>query len=86
MAGEAAAVAPSSGPIPRPAVLKGLHYATVKRNLFASIGLCLVASAIYKVVVNDPKKRDYAEFYKWVPNAAITLQLIVIPAVFFTHK
>lgn len=66
MAGEAAAVAPSSGPIQRPAVLKGLHYATVKRNLFAAIGSCIVVTIAYKILVNDPKKRDYAEFYKSV--------------------
>lgn len=62
----AAETAPSTGagPIQRPAVLKGLHHATVKRNLFVAIGLSIVATAAYKVLFNDQKKRDYAEFYK----------------------
>lgn len=64
MAGEAAAVAPSSGPIPRPALLKGLHNATVKRNLVASIVLCIAASVVFKFTVADPRKQAYADFYK----------------------
>lgn len=64
MAGEAAAVAPSSGPIPRPALLKGLHNATVKKNLVISIGLCIAASILFKVTVSDPRKKAYADFYK----------------------
>lgn len=64
MAGEAAAVAPSSGPIPRPALLKGIHHATVKRNLVAAIVSCIVASVAFKFTVSDPRKAAYAEFYK----------------------
>lgn len=68
MSGAAAAVAPSSGPIPRPPQLKGLHYALVKKNLFVAIGASIVLTAVWKVAYNDPKKRDYAEFYKCVAN------------------
>lgn len=64
MAGEAAAVAPSSGPIQRPALLKGLHHATVKRNLVASIALAIGAAVIFKFTVGDPRKQAYADFYK----------------------
>lgn len=62
MAGDA--VAASSGSIPRPAVLKGLHHATVKKNLWIAIGSSIIATIAYKLAVTDPKVRDYAEFYK----------------------
>ena len=58
MAGEVA-----SGGLARP-VLKGLHHATVKKNLSIAIGLSIVAAVAYKFVINDPRKKNYAEFYK----------------------
>lgn len=45
-------------------VLKGLHNATIKKNLIIAIGLSFAGMFAYKFIVNDPKKRDYAEFYK----------------------
>lgn len=44
--------------------LKGLHNATIRRNLTVSIALAFGCMFAYKFLVNDPKKRDYAEFYK----------------------
>uniref|UniRef100_A0A182PJR2 Uncharacterized protein n=1 Tax=Anopheles epiroticus TaxID=199890 RepID=A0A182PJR2_9DIPT len=49
--------------IPKP-VLRGLHNATIKRNLIVSGVLCTIAVVALKVLHNDPKKQDYAEFYK----------------------
>lgn len=49
--------------IPKP-VLRGLHNATIKRNLIVSGVLCTIAVVAMKVMHNDPKVRDYAEFYK----------------------
>lgn len=59
MAGGAAAVSTPGRP-----VLKGLHNATIRKNLIVAIGLSFAAMFAYKFIVNDPKKRDYAEFYK----------------------
>ncbi len=59
MAGGAAAVSTPGRP-----VLKGLHNATIKRNLTVAIVLSFAGMFAYKFLVNDPKKRDYAEFYK----------------------
>lgn len=61
MAGEA--VAQSSGSIPKP-VLRGLHNATIGRNLAIAGVLMTVAFFSIKFLRNDPRKRDYAEFYK----------------------
>lgn len=58
MAG-AAAVSTSARPI-----LKGLHNATIKKNLTVAIALSFVGMFAYKFIVNDPKKQVYAEFYK----------------------
>uniref|UniRef100_A0A182ISD5 Uncharacterized protein n=1 Tax=Anopheles atroparvus TaxID=41427 RepID=A0A182ISD5_ANOAO len=49
--------------IPKP-VLRGLHNATIKKNLIVSGVLCTIAVVAMKVMHNDPKIRDYAEFYK----------------------
>lgn len=59
MAGGAAAVSTPGRP-----VLKGLHNATIRRNLTVAIALSFGGMFAYKFLVNDPKKRDYAEFYK----------------------
>jgi cytochrome c oxidase subunit 6c len=52
-------------------LMRGLHNATIKRNLIVAGGLCLVICTtmkllleVMKLVYNDPKKADYAEFYK----------------------
>lgn len=50
--------------LPRPPVLKGLHNAYAKKHLYIGIGLSIVGMFAYKFLVTDPKKRDYAEFYK----------------------
>lgn len=59
--GETAA-ATSSG-LPKPS-LRGFHNATIRRNLIVSGVLVIVAGIAVKVLRNDPKKNDYAEFYK----------------------
>lgn len=59
MAGEAV-----SGAIPRPPQLKGLHHAVVKKNIYVALGLSVAVGVLYKFAICDPKKRDYAEFYK----------------------
>lgn len=61
MAGGAAAA--DVGRIPKP-ILRGLHNATIKRNLIVAGVLMTVVVTAVKVFHNDPKKRDYAEFYK----------------------
>lgn len=45
-------------------VLRGLHNATIKRNLAVSAVLMTIAVVAVKYIRNEPKKRDYAEFYK----------------------
>lgn len=60
MAGGAVA---SSGSIPKP-VLRGLHNATIKRNLIVAGVLMTVVTVGVKVLINNPKKQDYADFYK----------------------
>ncbi|CAO1383826.1 unnamed protein product [Diamesa serratosioi] len=59
--GETAA-ATSSG-LPKPA-LRGFHNATIRRNLIVAGVLVVAAGVSVKFLINDPKKRDYAEFYK----------------------
>lgn len=59
MAGGAAAVSTPARPI-----LKGLNNATIRKNLTVAIVLSFAGMFAYKFIVNDPKKRDYAEFYK----------------------
>ncbi|XP_037910882.1 cytochrome c oxidase subunit 6C [Hermetia illucens] len=49
--------------IPKP-VLRGLHNATIKRNLIVALGLVVTITTAYKFAVNDVKKQKYAEFYK----------------------
>lgn len=56
-------MAEATASIKRPQ-LKGLHHATVKTNIAVAIGLSIVSAIAYKFLICDPKKRDYAEFYK----------------------
>lgn len=56
-------MAGDSGSVGRPQ-LKGLHHAIVKNNIAVAIGLSIAAAVAYKFLINDKKKRDYAEFYK----------------------
>lgn len=60
MAGGAVA---DAGRIPKP-VLRGLHNATIRRNLIVAGVLVTVITAAVKVFKFDPKIQDYAEFYK----------------------
>ncbi|KAH8377956.1 hypothetical protein KR093_008104 [Drosophila rubida] len=53
------ATSSSAGP-----VLRGLHNATIKRNLAVALGLTAVITVAFKILVNDPKKSAYAEFYQ----------------------
>ena len=64
MAGGAVAEA-SSGSIPKP-ILRGLHNATIKRNLIVAGVLVTAVTVAFKVFRNDPRKQDYADFYKLV--------------------
>lgn len=57
--------APASGSAP---VMRGLHNLQTKRQLAIAIGLTAVITVAFKVIVNDPKKKAYAEFYKYVTN------------------
>lgn len=60
MAGDAVAAAQG---IPKP-VLRGLHNATIRKNLIVAGVLMFVVTVGIKFLVNEPKKQDYAEFYK----------------------
>ncbi|XP_035892944.1 cytochrome c oxidase subunit 6C-1-like [Anopheles stephensi] len=50
--------------IPKPARMRGLHNVIVKRNLIMAIALVTTAVISIKMLRNEPRKRDYAEFYK----------------------
>ncbi|XP_058819249.1 cytochrome c oxidase subunit 6C [Topomyia yanbarensis] len=55
--------------IPKP-VLRGLHNASIKRNLIVAGVLCTISVIATKVLYVDPKKQQYADFYKtYDPNA-----------------
>jgi cytochrome c oxidase subunit 6c len=44
--------------------MRGLHNATIKRNLIVAGILCTATVIGIKFIRNEPRKRDYAEFYK----------------------
>lgn len=58
MAGEAATVG-------RPQ-LKGAHLAVMKKNLYVAIALSIASGIAYKYTICEPRKKAYAEFYKYV--------------------
>ena len=60
MAGEVAA---DLGRIPKP-MLRGLHNATIRRNLIVAGVLMTIVTISVKIFHNDVKKQAYAEFYK----------------------
>ncbi|CAD6999346.1 cytochrome c oxidase subunit 6C-1 [Ceratitis capitata] len=45
-------------------VLRGLHNATIKKNLIVAIALTTVVTVAWNFAINKPKKVAYAEFYK----------------------
>ncbi|XP_055544068.1 cytochrome c oxidase subunit 6C [Wyeomyia smithii] len=49
--------------IPKP-VLRGLHNASIKRNLIVAGVLCVISVVVTKYVYVEPKKQAYADFYK----------------------
>ncbi|XP_053695182.1 cytochrome c oxidase subunit 6C [Sabethes cyaneus] len=49
--------------IPKP-VLRGLHNATIKRNLIVAGVLCVISVVVTKYAYVEPKKQAYADFYK----------------------
>ncbi|EAT38887.1 AAEL009257-PA [Aedes aegypti] len=49
--------------IPKP-VLRGLHNASIKRNLVVSGVLCVISVAAFNFLYVEPKKQAYADFYK----------------------
>lgn len=61
MAGGASAVA---GSIPKP-VMRGLHQAQTKKHLVIAGVLTLVSVLAVKFIRNEPRKNDYAEFYRY---------------------
>ncbi|XP_055712955.1 cytochrome c oxidase subunit 6C [Phlebotomus papatasi] len=44
--------------------LRGLHHATIKRNLTVALVLSAVSVVAVKLLYNDRRKANYAEFYK----------------------
>lgn len=59
------AIVQSSGSGSRP-VLKGHHAAFMKKHLAIAIIYSLACVAAVKFAVNEPRKRAYAEYYKYV--------------------
>lgn len=55
----------ATGGFPKP-LLRGLHNASIRRNLIVSGILVTIVTIAVKFARNDPRKADYAEFYKWV--------------------
>ncbi|KAI8125514.1 hypothetical protein FF38_00659 [Lucilia cuprina] len=53
--------APAAGSAP---VMRGLHNLQTKRQLAIAIGLTACITVAFKILVNNPKKEAYAEFYK----------------------
>uniref|UniRef100_T1DJB3 Putative mitochondrial cytochrome c oxidase subunit vic n=1 Tax=Psorophora albipes TaxID=869069 RepID=T1DJB3_9DIPT len=49
--------------IPKP-VLRGLHNASIKKNLVVASVLCVISVVACKTMYVDPKKQAYADFYK----------------------
>ncbi|KXJ80714.1 cytochrome c oxidase subunit 6C [Aedes albopictus] len=49
--------------IPKP-VLRGLHNASIKRNLAVAGVLCVVSVAAFNFLYVQPKQQAYADFYK----------------------
>ncbi|XP_067625831.1 cytochrome c oxidase subunit 6C isoform X2 [Eurosta solidaginis] len=45
-------------------VLRGLHNATIKKNLTVAIALTAAVTVGWHFLVNKPKREAYAEFYK----------------------
>ncbi|XP_053648785.1 cytochrome c oxidase subunit 6C-1 [Cherax quadricarinatus] len=45
-------------------VMRGLLASQIKRNIIIACGLSIVAATSWKLLVQDPRKRIYAEFYK----------------------
>lgn len=62
MAGEPAQVPTQSGR-PRP-ILKGHHTAYMKKHLYIGIAFSLAGMIAAKFLINEPRKRAYAEFHK----------------------
>lgn len=52
-----------TGSFKRP-IMRGLHMQQIKRNVTIAIVLGAVAVTSLKFLRNEPRKRDYAEFYK----------------------
>lgn len=65
MAGDAVASnAPTTSGRPRPQ-LKGHHAAFMKRHLYIGIAVAIAGTVLAKLLINDPRKRAYAEFHKY---------------------
>lgn len=62
---KSAAVFESSSSGSRP-VLKGRHALFMKKHLSIGLAYAFACVIFTKIAVNDPRKRAYAEYYKWV--------------------
>lgn len=45
-------------------VLRGLLHKQITKNLSIAIGLCIAAGIAQKMLLNEPRKATYANFYK----------------------
>lgn len=52
-----------AGRLPKPQ-LRGLHQAVIKKNLIVACSLAIASIFVMKYGRNDPRKQDYADFYK----------------------
>lgn len=53
----------SSGPRP---LLKGRHTLFMKKHLTIGLAYSFACVILTKLLVNEPRKKAYAEYYKWV--------------------
>lgn len=64
MAGDAVASnTPTTSGRPRPQ-LKGYHAAYMKKHLFIAIGVAVAGTIAAKLLINEPRKRAYAEYHR----------------------
>lgn len=82
--GKSGAVLESASSIARP-VLKGRHQTFMKKHLAIGISYAVACVIFTKLLVNEPRKRAYAEYYKWVASFLFVLDEGQIFDVIFIH-
>ncbi|GAB0096808.1 Cytochrome c oxidase subunit 6C [Sergentomyia squamirostris] len=60
----ARAVAQEVAARPNKPQLRGLHQATIKKNIAVGLVLSVISAVALKLAYNDPRKANYANFYK----------------------